>query len=808
MTASDARMPWAAARGLLALPRVPGSASLSAAVALVTFAGVVALSPVFRPGPWWALAALVTAVVVGGGAWLRALRMPTIVSVAAPVLAAGVGIVLAFTQASLVIGVLPTDRTLRTLEALSRGGLRSIREGAAPLEVDRPVAFLVLLGVAALAFVLDALTFVARAPAVAGVPLFWVLAVPPVVGDGADARTFVLAAGAYAFLLRAGIRWRAHVHRNHARRAGPDGDDDGHRAATPLVDGQRVAEDAFPSPGVIGSHRVAGGRAVVLAAAAIAGALVLPLGMPTALPRFPSFFAGGSDGTGGGGGLNPILALEEDLRARTDVPVFNYTSSEDRPPYLRAAVLTSFDETTWQPRPFRLNTQRTPDRIGPPPGLTRGVEAQPVTTEIEFMDAGSRWLPAPYAARSIEGLSGDWYWEPSALTVQSREASTAGQRYTVQSIAVRPTREQLARAGRPDVQRLSVELDLPPEGVPEPIVAAANEVTAGLTTDYARAVALQDYFRRGTFSYSEEAPVRGGYDGSGPELIARFLEERSGYCIHFSSAMALLARVVGIPSRVAVGYTYGDRTRDERDGRRLWEVTGRDAHAWPELYFDSVGWIPFEPTPGRGSVPDYASPAASVTGGDDVAPEATAAAGSGVDPREPRDEALGLNQGTAADGGSGGGLGAAALLLLALFAPALARAVVRRARLLRLRTGRGTATDAWREVQDQALDLRMPAPAADTPRAFASRLSAIDGLGEPERGALARVRAAFERESFGRPGSSAGFPLPAETGAALAGDAHLVVTALAAVAPLRVRLTAALLPASLLPSRPGLSRAA
>jgi transglutaminase-like putative cysteine protease len=529
--------------------------------------------------------------------------------------------------------------------------------------------------------------------------------------------------------------------------------------------------------------------------------------MPATLPTFPSLFGGGSGGSGAGG-LNPILALEDDLRARTDVPVFNYTSTENRPPYLRAAVLTSFDETTWQPRPFRLNTDRTPDRIGPPPGLTDGVETRPVTTDIEFMDAGSRWLPVPYAARSIEGLSGDWYWEPAALTVQSREASTAGQRYTVQSIAVEPTREQLARAGRADSQSLSQELALPREGVPESIVAAANEVTAGLTSDYARAVALQDYFRTGSFDYSEEAPVRDGYDGSGPQLIARFLEARSGYCIHFSSAMALLARVVGIPSRVAVGYTYGDRTGKERDGRRIWEVTGRDAHAWPELYFDSVGWVPFEPTPGRGSVPEYALPAAATTGGDDVAPEAGPVTEAGVDPRGPRDEALGLNSGQAPDGGTGGGVGAVSLLLLALLAPALARAGIRHSRLLRLRTGRGTATDAWREVQDEVLDLRLPSPSADTPRAFASRLAAIEALGEPERAALARVRAAFERESFGRPASAGRAAIPPETGAALAEDASLVVAALTAVAPVRVRLTAALLPASLLPSRPDLSRAA
>jgi len=781
MSASDARMPLAAARGPFSIPRVPGSASLSVAVALVVAAGVVALSPVFRPGAWWGPAALVTAVVVGGGAWLRAMRLPAVVSLVAPVLAAVVGIGLAFTQSGFVAGLLPTEGALRTLEALARGGARSIAMGAAPLDVDRPVAFLLLLGVAALAFLVDALTFVARAPAVAGVPLFWVLAVAPIVGGGADAGTFVLAAAAYAFLLRAGLRRRsAAVVPAPAARSAPAG----------------------------AAHRVAGGRAVVLAAVAIAGGLVLPLGMPAALPTLPALFGGGGPGASGSGGLNPIVALEDDLRGRTDVPVLTYTSTEERPSYLRSAVLTSFDETTWQPRPFRLNTDRTPERMGRPPGLTSGVETASVTTAVEFTDSASRWLPVPYPARSVEGLNGAWYWEPAALTVQSREASTAGQRYTVDSVAVLPTREQLAAAGRADPQGLSEELDLTRRGVPESLIAVANEVTAGSTTDYERAVALQDYFRSGAFDYSEQAPVQGGYDGSGPELVARFLEERSGYCIHFSSAMALLARVVGIPSRVAVGYTNGDRTGDERNGLPVWEVAGGDAHAWPELYFESVGWVPFEPTPGRGSVPEYAAPEAAEPGADDIAPEAAPSTGPAADARTPRDEALALGAGAAADDGAGGGAGAALLVALALFAPALARAGVRGGRLLRLRTGRGTATDAWREVQDAALDLGMPGPSSDTPRAFAGRLAAAPGLGDPERAAVARVRAAFERDRFGRPGAGAPASLPPADGAALAADASLVTAALAADAPLRVRVGAALLPVSLLPSRAGLRRAA
>lgn len=77
--------------------------------------------------------------------------------------------------------------------------------------------------------------------------------------------------------------------------------------------------------------------------------------------------------------------------------------------------------------------------------------------------------------------------------------------------------------------------------------------------------------------------------------VSEFLAQRRGYCEQFAGTYAAFARAVGLPSRVVVGYTPGE-LRD--DGR--YYVQGKHAHAWPEIYFDGVGWVPFEPTPGRG----------------------------------------------------------------------------------------------------------------------------------------------------------------------------------------------------------------
>ena len=69
---------------------------------------------------------------------------------------------------------------------------------------------------------------------------------------------------------------------------------------------------------------------------------------------------------------------------------------------------------------------------------------------------------------------------------------------------------------------------------------------AGATTDYAMALALQNYFLSDGFTYSTTAPVDEGYDGSSASVIATFLKKKAGYCVHFSSAMAVMARRSGV----------------------------------------------------------------------------------------------------------------------------------------------------------------------------------------------------------------------------------------------------------------------
>jgi hypothetical protein len=317
--------------------------------------------------------------------------------------------------------------------------------------------------------------------------------------------------------------------------------------------------------------------------------------------------------------------------------------------------------------------------------------------------------------------------------------------------------------------------------------------------------------------------VQGGYDGNGLSVLADFLTQKSGYCIHFASAMAVMARLEGIPSRIAVGYAPGRPTGatvavSGQGPLPEFEVDARDAHAWPELYFQGVGWVAFEPTPSRGVVPAYATDASVPSGAstNDRNDALTPGDGSTQAPVPVPGTVPLPGAGTPAPGGAQTAqalYGVAAVLLLALLvaSPRLVRSSVRRRRL---RTGArgypgaaaGTALPAWAELRDLATDYGMAPGASETPRHFSERLRASAALGGPGgadgpgQQAAAALTEDFEREQYGRPGGAAG-PAQNADSADPAGPAAriaLVQASLRANAGFLVRLRAAWLPSSVM----------
>jgi transglutaminase-like putative cysteine protease len=753
---------------------VPGGWRMLLPLYLGLAVGVSALTPVLRPGAWLPLSLLVVAIMLGVGAVVRWLGGHVLLASAA---VAGSGVLLLtliFGQSTAFLGVVPTLDTVRLFVQVFQQGTVQVAIQGAPANPVPELVFLVVCGMALVAVVQDLLAFVLRVPALTGVALLVLLAIPgAVLFTEFDLAVFATLVVLYFWLLRADARVRE-------------------RAEWPAS-----AAPATGSRGPIADRL--GVRAAALAAAAVVVALVLPNVVPAfTVAGFTAAAGGGGAGGISSGRVNPILSLGDDLRRPGNTEALQYTTDSDEDLYFKLATLSRFTGRTWAPERILPDERNTLDDIAAPPGMREDTPVSEVVVDVKVQASNTRWLPVPYAPAAVTGLDGDWYWEADGMTIATSNASTRGQDYQVTSRVPEPTREQLAAVVQPSTPSpyLQRNLELPVD-LPAVIRTTAQEVTAAATTDYERALALQDYFRSAQFRYSEEAPVEEGYDGNGMDVIARFLDEKVGYCVHYASAMAVMARSLGVPARVAVGYLPGDR-RGTKDGRTVFQVGTQDLHTWPELYFEGAGWLKFEPTPGRGNLAEYASPApVDAPSLEPSAAPTTAAPAAPTTPAEPGPNDPGAaSAGAVDDAGVPAGIVAAALLLLALLTPAALRALRRSRRRTALLRGRAPASVAWSEVQDTALDFGIPVRSTDTPRAFATDLAGGLG-GDPVAGAaLLGLREALERERFAASGSTEA--VSAERGRELVAWVAEVSAGLAAHSSRRSRISSALLPVSLL----------
>ncbi|HYF74657.1 MAG TPA: transglutaminase-like domain-containing protein, partial [Nocardioides sp.] len=341
----------------------------------------------------------------------------------------------------------------------------------------------------------------------------------------------------------------------------------------------------------------------------------------------------------------------------------------------------------------------------------------------------SRWLPTQYPASNVQA-EGDWRFDDSTMDFLAvpEDLTTAGLQYTMSAVELQLSAERLENAGS-SAGKVNESFTDYPADIPRIVRELAASVTQDETTRFEKAVALQNWFRStGGFEYSLETRAT----GNGVDALTTFLTEgpdgRTGYCEQFASAMTLMARVLGIPARVAIGFL-----TPEPSGPNTWIYSSHDMHAWPELYFEGSGWVRFEPTPARratdvpaytvNGVPDDPGPSettqtrsASATPGPTNRPtQSTGAADSAAD-----DEGdAGVNWGPLA-----GVTGGVALVTAVLLLPSLAR---RRRRERRLASG--GPEEIWAELRDTAADLRVPWPASRSPRE--TRDALVGYLGRP-----------------------------------------------------------------------------
>lgn len=391
---------------------------------------------------------------------------------------------------------------------------------------------------------------------------------------------------------------------------------------------------------------------------------------------------------------DPSLDLRRNLQQPVDRRVITYTSSRDTGSYLRMTSLPGFDVTGFHLNAIDLFSGSLPAPEGASAGRPR------FTVDVTIGDFNAEWLPLPYAPTAFQA-SGDWRHDPVSLSVLAAGAqqkrATNGLSYSATVVDVNPSAAELAKAvaGRPRDVEVTGAL---PAGFPEQIVQLARDVTAEGDTDGERAVLLQDWLRSSVFTYSTEpAP------GSGFEALTGFLlVDRTGYCEQFAASMAVMARALGIPARVAIGFLPGRKVGEQ------WQVNIRDMHTWPELYFAGLGWVSFEPTPGVATAPRYTGatvddPAASPS----PSPTPTDSTASAEPSDEPSEAPLDEDQSEQAApldlwwlAWLGGGL---AVLALAA-APTLIRSARRRRRLAAHGPPRQAVGAAWDEVRDSIWD--------------------------------------------------------------------------------------------------------
>ena len=409
-----------------------------------------------------------------------------------------------------------------------------------------------------------------------------------------------------------------------------------------------------------------------------------------------------------------MLELGQNLRRNSTSLALTYTTNSPSAPYLKVSTLRDFAGKTWKP-----GKSLQGDRFEGQVGLNSDIKTISTRTTITIKNLRSSLVPAPYPALAISGLKGAWQFERMGLTIRSARGDTRGQTYTVNSIKIAPTAVQMRELATRSRPSLEPYLTLP-RRMPSVIGETARKVTENSATDYDRALALQRYLRNGSFRYSETAPVADGYDGNGVDVIAEFLQKKAGYCVHFSSTMAVMARTLGIPSRIAVGYAPGD-VIGTRGGKNVYGNTNDDLHAWTELYFEGAGWVGFEPTPGVGSATSFVEAngvPSSQTGNES---DATQRPG-GLDGQEFGSTGA-KSRTTESSTTSRALVSTGAGLLLLGSAPWLLR---RARRAWRMR--KSSPNPLWHELEDTAQDYGIVTSRADTPRGFASRLRSRKGV--------------------------------------------------------------------------------
>ncbi|MFD0555776.1 uncharacterized protein DUF4129 [Stackebrandtia endophytica] len=692
---------------------------------------------------WFGPMLLTVAVIVGAAQGMRALRRGTLIQSLAMLTAFLLVTTLLFRSGGEYLGFLPSPATFAHFARLAQLAGTDVSDQAIPVDATDGLVFLLVTCIGALAIITDLIVSTFNSAAVVGLPLLTLyvaaVAISPV---GVPWLLFIPGAVGYVWLLMTDNVERV---RRYGRRFSGDG---------------RGIDRWEPSP------LATTGR--WLALIAIPVALIIPSLLPGMDSGLLAMFynSGGPGGSGDGPGGNPsrvdpVAALQGALDAGATTEMGTVTTDNPNPGNMKMWVASTLTEQGFQ---ASITPSANAGPIGegiPPPTVAENVESMEWTATFTASGLADYALPLYGYPTQIEA-EGDWVYDPLTGTVSSVSRSTAGLSFTYTYVDYEYTVEQLrAAAELSDLSQIYRDNTSVPDN---PYVAdLVEELTAGLTSPYDKVMAIHDHFSRDN-GFSYELSTEDGWSGS---AIVDFLENKSGFCQQYAGAMAWMVRQADIPARVAIGMTRGNVVREG------FRVTNFNFHSWVEVYFDGLGWVPFDPTPAS-SVrtpteyewapdPDRAGNSTPGENPNDPAnpddPDAETGPQDESDPNGQAAQAITFDAYIppptwpmwVAVGMAGVGV---------LLIPAAARSQRRRRRLSVSPDQPQDATDnAWRELTDTVIDLGIPLDPSRSPRATAAHLVEAANLTDTPRAAVEHLAAAEERSRYA-PRPPTGMTLP------------------------------------------------
>ena len=472
---------------------------------------------------------------------------------------------------------LPLGRTVHAVgRALGRVGHQADVQVAPTPPLD-PLFMAALTAVWTAAFSTHALAVRSGSPLLAAVPQAALVGFTGIVMEDGPKPGFAVLflLGVMALLFADGLR--------RVRQWGP---------VRPWTSGfERGRRRIIPTTATRGARRVA--------IVAVGAALLLP-GL---LPGFGSKPVLDVGAASDNGSIDPLVAVSASLKQGNPVPLFTVRTRQRTAVYWRWLSLDRFDGDRWTSNDVRVDRGRTfasgeslPVQDLDLPATTKPGKVAIISHQvITMIHPPGDWLPAAFEPVSFElQTRGRLRFDPDHTAAVPADDVEPGFTYSVDSRIVTPTYEQLNRPFDFSGPLYAADVQLPQDMPPE--VAELAQVIverSGATTPLQEALAVQHYLTSDVFTYDTSVP-----EGDGKGALLDFLTStHRGFCQQFAASMAVLMRSLGIPARVAVGFTTG--RYDPAAGE--FEVTSDNAHSWVEVQFPGFGWLPFEPTPSRGN---------------------------------------------------------------------------------------------------------------------------------------------------------------------------------------------------------------